>query len=184
MSIRAWIDNHKGIALLVPLLVVAAAVGIYLYLSKPNAPSLPTKAYFYDLEAKHLFTADRAKVAPIANPAGKEGVGVRAYVFSCGRCENESERFVGYLETFSAEGKAGMTQTQNPAAGGSATGVGYGQSPAFSARKAAMSGRQIASEKSPEEWSLADSPEATQVMDEVGKACGGAAPKLCEPPDR
>ncbi len=73
---------------------------------KPPAPARRVRtAWFYDLNTGELFTASADAIPPIDAPSGPLRVGggpagVRAYVFTCGECDDAS-RFVGYIETYS-----------------------------------------------------------------------------------
>ena len=94
---------------------------------------LSDKAWFYDLNTGKLFVGKDKQVPPIEAPSGplsiesaarplQEGgpAGVKAYVFSYAREPNESERFIGFLETSvpkeimekleSTKSKAGSTE--------------------------------------------------------------------------
>jgi hypothetical protein len=61
------------------------------------------KEWFYDLNTGQLFAADKEHIPPIEAPSGPlpdgQPAGVRAYVFSYVEEPNESERFIGFLET-------------------------------------------------------------------------------------
>jgi hypothetical protein len=57
-------------------------------------------------------------IPPIEAPSGPlengEPAGVKAYVFSYKGEPNESERFIGFLETFTPEAKRNQTSSANP----------------------------------------------------------------------
>ncbi len=88
------------------VLLVGAGVIMAMTIFKPAAPNSkagPTQAYFYDLTSDKVFSATDQQ-PPILGPSGAkgdngDGTGVKAYVFSCGNCDNEAERWVGYLES-------------------------------------------------------------------------------------
>lgn len=70
----------------------------------------PEAEWFYDLKTGELFTASAKNIPPIAAPSDPgAAAGVRAYVFSCGACD-EAERQVLYLETYSEDARAAMEQ--------------------------------------------------------------------------
>lgn len=77
--------------------------------SGPGVTREREKAWFYDLNTQQLFAAAGDDVPPIDAPSGAltdgQPAGVRAYVFSRVSEPNESERFIGYLEMFTPEGK-------------------------------------------------------------------------------
>jgi hypothetical protein len=61
------------------------------------------KEWFYDLNTGKLFVAKKGLTPPIEAPSGllpnEQLAGVKAYVFSYKYEPNESERFIGFLET-------------------------------------------------------------------------------------
>lgn len=61
-----------------------------------------TQAWFYEPVKQGLFVGSSTMAAPYRNPQGQEAW--RAYYFSCGAC-TETERFLGYYEKASTEGK-------------------------------------------------------------------------------
>jgi hypothetical protein len=93
-----------GAVLLLLLIVIAQLMP---YRSPITLP--PHKVWFYDLNTNELFVADGDKIPPIKAPSDKlvdgEPAGVKAHVLSYIRDPNESERFIGYLEKYTPEGK-------------------------------------------------------------------------------
>lgn len=84
----------------VVVLVVAVLLGVR---AMTPSPSSTPNAYFYDVASGQLTVARKAGVPPFNLPA--EGL-VQANVFSCGDCANESERFIGWLESYNDEALA------------------------------------------------------------------------------
>ena len=76
---------------------------------KPPSVSYAPKAWFYDLNTGELFVEDNEKIPPIQAPSGQlpdgRQAGVKACVLSYIHNPNESERFIGYLEKYTPEGK-------------------------------------------------------------------------------
>lgn len=72
----------------------------------PPLPKPPPKrsgnVYYLDLNTGRLFADKASLIAPIASPSdspsGKVTSGVKAYVFSCGDCNDEKQRFVAWVE--------------------------------------------------------------------------------------
>lgn len=100
-------SNHiKAVAATAMLLVAGGA--LYWQLKPAPRGQPPQAEWYYDLNTGKLFTA-RIESPPIDAPSGKlpdgKPAGVRAHVYSCGRCDLEADRQVAWLETF--EGKAG-----------------------------------------------------------------------------
>ncbi|MEX2216883.1 MAG: hypothetical protein WD768_22410 [Phycisphaeraceae bacterium] len=124
----------------------------------------PIDQYFYDVNAKKLFVVAGDKLPPIDAPSGK-GKAFKAYVFSCGDCSNEEERFVGYYEGFTAEYKAVIERAKKAAESGKATGPedmlfmeeGYGK------------GRLISTDAIT--WFEQNSPEGIAINHELSKKC-------------
>lgn len=111
------------------------------YLKGPPVRDLPKHAYFYDLNTGELFIDGVTLAPPIAAPSNQPGgsatparvrtgdsggaggaggagapgfSGVRAYVFSCGGC-NEKEWYIGYLETSPTGTPPPISDTGKPA---------------------------------------------------------------------
>jgi hypothetical protein len=137
MNLREWMNNNAAVITIgAVVLVVVAIVVAYYSVGGSNtggiAGGTTKQAWFYDLNTGQKFAAPLNSRAPIEAPSGphngKPG-GVRAYVFSCTDCDEES--FIGWLETWaeqngmvtnlvrteqsdkwiSAESKAGMDLT-------------------------------------------------------------------------
>ncbi len=114
---RRWINRQN------PRIIIGiTAVSVFIFLTVviwmliPEKPlekvELSDKAWFYDLNTGKLFPGKDDQNPPIEAPSGplriesaagplQEGgpAGVKAYVFSYAREPNESERFIGFLET-------------------------------------------------------------------------------------
>lgn len=97
------------------------------------------KAWFYDLNTGQLFVGRDNQIPPIEAPSGplriesasgplREGepAGVKAYVYSYAPEPNESERFIGFLETSMPEAIMEKLEATKPKAG-SAERWGYGK---------------------------------------------------------
>ena len=112
LGLRKWINNNPKViigisiaSMLIFLLIVISQLMPY----KPPILSQPPKAWFYDLNTNKLFTAEGDKIPPIDAPSGplpdEQPAGAKARVFSYVRDPNESERFIGYLEKYTPQGK-------------------------------------------------------------------------------
>ena len=115
---RDWLNRQN------PKIIIAIA-GIFVFVLLAIAISLSgndkefkanrnNKAWFYDLNTGELFTAKTDKLPPIKAPSGHlpngEPAGVRAYVFSYAKEPNESDYFIGFLETFTPEAKKHLSK--------------------------------------------------------------------------
>lgn len=122
LAIRDWINgNPKAIMgitafsiLLFFILIVNQLVS-----QKSVAVKVPANEWFYDLNTSELFAAKTKSLPPIEAPSGPlpdgQPAGVRAYVFSY---DNESEEFIGFLETLTPEAKEQKAASANSAVGG------------------------------------------------------------------
>lgn len=107
LALRRWINDQDpwiiisitGVTLVVLLIVV---IGV---LSGSKSPKIKEfkKAWFYDLNTGKLFVAKSKLKPPIKAPSGPladgRPAGVIAHVFTYAYEPNESERFIGFLET-------------------------------------------------------------------------------------
>jgi hypothetical protein len=143
--------------------------------TKPPAGQLITKAYFYDLQTGMLFVGDNSAIPPIPAPSGKKSsdgqdLGVRAIVFSCGNCKDESSRYIGYVETFTPEARDAIkAMMEHP-----------DKSPP-DGRDPMMFGRYI---MDPEvgDWLTMDSPAAGKLVQDSMSKCGADKyPTQCFP---
>jgi len=104
--VRRWINEYPRVVFSVAAASVMLLLAIVIGLSIPDKP-LPIvtieKEWYYDLNTGKLFTAEKGLNPPIEAPSGPlpDGTpaGVRAYVLSYVYEPNESERFIGFLET-------------------------------------------------------------------------------------
>ena len=117
---RAWLNRHAG---LVGALIVALFLGLGLALVRtPEAPpggALPGRAtvfsrdvaWYYVPETGEYFVGDGSLYPPIQYK-GKQAV--KAYFYGCGDCSTRN-RFLGYYEAFTPEGKAQIQRAlENP----------------------------------------------------------------------
>lgn len=95
-----WLISVASLA----VIVCGAAWSLSTWFGGDDNPDHPRRVWFYDTTTGSLFVEMSDRVAPIESPAKSresEGkpTGVRAYLFSCGSCSDEKERFIGYFET-------------------------------------------------------------------------------------
>lgn len=115
MKLRDWLNNNSAIVTIgaVVLLIGALFAIIMQMRSGPSGPRV-IDVYFYDLNTQKLFAAKSDQIPPIDTPSGPAPggapAGVRAYVFACNDCGNENDRFIGWLEMYTPEAKALLTQ--------------------------------------------------------------------------
>ncbi len=159
---RRW----RGIVAALTLAVILAAgaalgwralAGVF---PKPSNERV-LQAWFYDLNTGKLFAAPMSEPGPLDTGSGLfEGrpAGVRAMVFSCGSCADESQRFVGWLETPNPE-----FSPQADAAEGAG-------------------GDTLIRAVDGDRWYPDGSPRATSIQRKVSERCGGGTVMLCHPP--
>jgi len=158
LNARGWINKNPRIVVSITLasvLMLLVIIGLLI----PNRTAIEVREYkkgwFYDLNTGKLFVAKSDLVPPIEAPSGPlqngEPAGVRAYVFSYVTEPNESERFIGFLETFQPEAKKQEAAPIKPASGGAEK---WGQ------------GRLIR-RPSDEQWVSANSQQGRAILNEV-----------------
>jgi hypothetical protein len=128
------------------------------------------QAFFYDLSAGKLFTANRTRVPPIPGVDNQEEDAARAVVISTtGRPEDKSSWKIAYLERYSPELKRQMEEAQRT-----------GGSPSMS-RSQALAHRYVRRLADPE-WVPMNSPEAELIVTEWATPTeSGAIPVICAP---
>lgn len=105
--IREWINERPtGVVWIASLSTGLLLIVLAIQWLGGNAPPEVEhieREWYYDLNAGKLFTAEKGLTPPIAAPSGPlpsgAPAGVRAYVLSYVDEPNESERFIGFLET-------------------------------------------------------------------------------------
>lgn len=111
LALRRWINDNPKIVIAITTVsacVLLVVVTTLLWPEKTAKVELGEKEWFYDLNTGKLFTAKKGLTPPIEAPSGPlpdgRPAGVRAYVLSYAYEPNESERFIGFLETTDPRG--------------------------------------------------------------------------------
>lgn len=114
MRARHWINRNSTTATLVAISALVASLA-YIATGVRDAPKpAQVDVYYYDLNTGELFVDTSEQFAPIESPSGPlliagrntgDPAGVRAHVFACYNCSDESERFIGWLESFTEEAR-------------------------------------------------------------------------------
>jgi len=113
LGARSWLNRQNpkiiiSITVVLVLILLTTVIGL---LSSGEAPKVKEykKGWFYDLNTSKLFVAKSKLIPPIEAPSGPrengEPAGIKAYVFSYKYEPNESERFIGFLETITPEAR-------------------------------------------------------------------------------
>jgi hypothetical protein len=170
MSSGAASPRLSKAAILLLLIVIVAAAG-YLGSFFFRAPRRPKSlAWFYNERTAALFTAVDQMIPPIDTESGA-GTGVKAYIFTCGDCNDSSQRFIAFLEKMTPEGKeAVISQIKNDKSG---VGLGF----AMEKLELAVLVRSLENQ----EWYLKFSSEGQMVMASGKKRGGCENPLLCLP---
>jgi len=141
---RRWINRQNPkIIIAITIASVLLLLTVVIWMLIPEKPleqiKQSDKVWFYDLNTGKLFVGRDDQIPPIEAPSGplstesaagplQEGgpAGVKAYVFSYAREPNESERFIGFLETSVPREIMERLEAIKPKAG-SAERWGYGK---------------------------------------------------------
>ncbi len=106
LAVRKWINSNRRAVIIVTNVSVIIFIIVIISLLRSNETvqeSNPKKEWYYDLNTGELFAAKACRMPPVAAPSGPladgRQAGVRAYVFSYVSEPNDSERFIGFLET-------------------------------------------------------------------------------------
>lgn len=182
-----WIAKHPAIIAGVAVVLVGVALWVVTstMFGGPQGPQYG-ETYYLDMSSGELFPASEISVPPIAAPSDKDRQGgelhgVRAYVFSCSDCADADSRFVAFVERYSPEIKAALTEY---------TAEQLAEMPPNAREQLNISQRQIESGKLvavPEEgvnwqdwnWVPSISAEANEIRTGVSDRCGSDRPQPC-----
>jgi hypothetical protein len=97
MAFIASLKDKPTVGIAIFVIVIVAIVAINL--SRRDAPSgVSSDRWFLDLRTGDLVTAATTQRGIVTLPSGHQAV--QAHVYSCGDCDDESERFVAYVSRF------------------------------------------------------------------------------------
>ncbi len=180
-NVRRWLNRYSTVMTIVAIAMMLTALAIIFTTMKPAESPSDVPVYFYDLNTGKTFVARSDRVPPIEAPSdfefGGDLSGVRAHVYSCGRCTDDSERFVGWLETYTLEAKFQIQSTRQRKESEE------DEPPVVVAEddyEMIEQGHLIRSVDS-EEWVTIDSEEGIAVMEAVDERCGLQAMEMCYP---
>ena len=112
LALRKWINDNPKIVIAITTVSACVLLVVVIMLLWPKGTEkvdLGEKEWFYDLNTGKLFVAKQGLTPPIEAPSGPlsngRPAGVRAYVLSYVFDPNESERFIGFLETTDPRGE-------------------------------------------------------------------------------
>lgn len=110
MALGEWLNRNPaaGIGIAVVALVIGGVVAYRSFDSGVGKPKIAQR-YFYDLASGELFLMGNTP-APVTTESGTQAVW--AHVFSCGSCDDTSQRFIAYLQKLSDEAKQESNKPQ------------------------------------------------------------------------
>lgn len=152
--------------------VVLSLIVIALQLRGPaSGEPVVTEVFFFDLGSGKLFVGRSDQVPPIDAPSGK--LGVRAFLFTCGKCTPD-EWFVGYLQMYGPQEKKLIER---------ATARDF-QAPTEDLAMALSEGEKIGRPDG-SAWFAINSEQGRQLRDGIPLRCGGieATVNTCSPAD-
>jgi hypothetical protein len=125
LPLRRWINDNPRIVIAITTISACVLLLVVITLLWPKGVAeveLGEKEWFYDLNTGKLFTAKKGLTPPIEAPSGPlpdgRPAGVRAYVLTYAYEPNESERFIGFLETTNPRGEDDSTRSSHKYASG------------------------------------------------------------------
>lgn len=142
---RRWINRQNPkIIIAITAASVLLLLTIVIWMLTPEKPleqvEQSDKAWFYDLNTSQLFVGKDNQIPPIEAPSGplriesasgplREGgpAGVKAYVYSYAPEPNESNHFIGFLETSVPEEIMERLESTKPKTEGDTERWGYGK---------------------------------------------------------
>ena len=104
MSLGEMLNKNPmiGVGVAVVILVVAGVI-VMRSTGIGDSPNILKQRYFYDMTSGDVIVMDNVP-APVTADSGSTAVW--AAVYTCGSCDNESERFVGYLQKYTDQAKS------------------------------------------------------------------------------
>ncbi len=172
MNPRYWLSKHPaaGAALAAGLIAASVAVAVL-----RGGRDTPTKQWFYDLQSGELYVMPGDVLAMADAPSGPNQ-GVEAAVFSCGDCDDPSQRFIGYLVFYTDYYKAAMRGIQESLARDGK------RAPVSTEEGAVMGGGIMVRTVDGDEWFPNNSNEGAEILVAPYDRCGrGIEPRRCYP---
>lgn len=167
MSIRDFLNNNSALVTILAVVLLIVALGfIVMQLGGGGNRVRTIPVYYYDLDTGELFERESDTIPPVETSSGEMN-GVRAFVFACNDCSDESDRFVGYLEMFTQEAKEILEMAPE-------------DRPEDVPYDFYESGRLVKTPES-DRWFEANSPQGFQIMESVREQCPDGDPQPCYP---
>ena len=159
LDLRRWI-NRRDPRIIIGITVATVVLFVIVIVSLLSGPEIAEvreyeKSWYYDLNTGELFAARKGLVPPIEAPSGPRPdgspAGVKAHVFTYVPEPNESELFIGFLETSDPNANVNSTTSTRQKTDSAAS---WGQGKLF---------RRIEDKK----WVLGNSSEGRAILEEV-----------------
>ena len=117
--VRKFLNEHHLICITLALAFVGLSIAAIAVQLSDRSNSVAPTAFYYNLSTGKLFTASPDEPPPIRVPDSPTVNAAEAFVFSCGSCADERERFVGYVVLYEPEAKKKLMEMveSNVAAG-------------------------------------------------------------------
>ena len=121
LAVRKWINQNPkiiiGITVVCGFVFLVIVIGLLSHGKVPKVKEYK-KAWFYDLNTGKLFIAKSGLIPPIKAPSGPlpngKPAGVKAHVLTYAYEPNESERFIGFLETTDPNAEKDISESARP----------------------------------------------------------------------
>ncbi len=175
---REWVNQNSAAVTIGAVVILIFSLAYLWFSNSSGSPGSRAvmNAYFYDVESNEMFEAKADELPPIMSKNNHKAY--KAYVFTCGECSNEADRFVGYYEGFTDDYK-----TKRQAAIDAAKAGGKVPMPdeAMYMEEGYSKGRMIS--RDGKKWHASDAPEGIAINMDLSKACDtkGGRLKPCYP---
>lgn len=174
MSARNYLNNNPAVVTIIAIVVLLVCLAvIWSQLGGGRGYSPITEIYFYDLNTGELFIAEATAVAPIEAPSGDFNglpAGVRAHVYACDDCGDESDREVAFLQMTPMEVKQRVEQAR-----------ASGNEDQMYEAEMVMETASLVRAPDGTNWVPMLGEEGNEIMSRVGNMCVDGWPKPCFP---
>lgn len=143
---------------IIAIAAIAIAIVAWVVVLKPGGGV--DGQYFYDLGTNSLYVESVKAVPPVTRPSGAEGV--LAVVMACTSCDDQADRFIGYLEK--------NTDAYNQL-------ITSGEAPTSDQ----LENKSLIRAVDGETWLPSASAQAMAITTAATKTCGTTAPTFCTP---
>ncbi len=165
---REWVNQNSAAVTIGSVVVLIFALA-YLWIQN-KAPSAPNRgvmqAYYFDVTTGEQFIYSGDELPPIVRENGNKAY--KVYIFTCGECTNQTERFVGYYEGFTPDFKKKRQDAIESAKNAKPDG-GPMPGGAIYFEEGLSAGRMLSADA--KAWYASDAPEGIAINVALSKAC-------------